>query len=208
VPSTLNLQVQQAARWPAKDSCGSMGLLVVPSRTRHRHCDEPTKDQSVVQTPCPCRPAVLWEGWHRVYEGDSVLWLGWALCAEGVIAPSRAHGSSRGVLCWSQARGTAIGVRMQMRMRVLWLIYHLRGPLCWGGLWVEARIDARSLRTERPRLRWKYMQAWPRVIFGCAMCLLCMGRCVHVWARVSGGGSRGCRGCRAEVVRFVGGCLS
>jgi hypothetical protein len=49
------------------------------------------------------------------------------------------------------------------------------------------------------------MQVWLRATYGSAMCLPCMGRRDPVWAKVSAGGSRGCR---EGEVRFVAGCLS
>lgn len=61
------------------------------------------------------------------------------------------------------------------------------------------------LQTAYRRLHWRYMQVWLRAIYGAAMYLPCMGRCDPAVAKVSGGGSRGCR---EEAARFVAGCLS
>lgn len=110
--SMPGLQAQQVATRLVKGSYGSMGLLEVPLRTRPHHCDEQTKGRLVVQILYLCRPGVLWEGWHPVFEEDSALLLGWAPGGEAATAPFRARGSSREVLCWAHARGTAIVARM------------------------------------------------------------------------------------------------
>jgi len=63
----------------------------------------------------------------------------------------------------------------------------------------------RSPQTAHLRLHWRYTQVWLRATYGSAMYLLCMGRCDLAWAKVSGGGSRGCR---EEEARFAADCLS